>query len=210
MKKLEDHLRTGFPFIYRIDAAQDAEDFSIHLDPQLQETAPVVKALHHYLEQYIQQHEGQEANYTFRIFREEELLDVLKYNDPDHEFHITINISGKLERLRIRDLSGGTGDYAVFNENFEKIGSIHTDQAPDFTSSDHWSATENLSLYLDTIITRISEQLEMNAEGLEIDAQSEEDLSFWSEQFQISKEDLKKAILAAGPDVEAITLYLQG
>lgn len=59
------------------------------------------------------------------------------------------------------------------------------------------------------VTTCIGQRLEMDAEGFEIDADNPDDLSFWAEQFQISKQDLRQAITVAGPNVEAITHYLQ-
>ncbi|MNL75748.1 hypothetical protein D3C87_2016110 [compost metagenome] len=53
------------------------------------------------------------------------------------------------------------------------------------------------------------EEINRNYQPMEIDLDDAEDVSFWTEQFQISEADLRKAVLAAGKSIDDITTYLQ-
>ncbi len=210
MQCLKEKLLTRFPFIVAVDANQDLNLFDIHLDPSVQHTAPLVRELYTYFESYLQIYGNTKEGYLFTIYQGGQVIDGLSFNLPDHQYHITIDIDGKIEQLRIVDVMGATGEYSVYNSDFERLGTISTDTFPLFTPGDHWT-TDNLGLkpHLNTIITRIGEQIQMEEEKFEIDVNDPDDVAFWAEQFQIEIKELQKAIRVVGANVEQITAYLQ-
>ncbi|WP_276090433.1 hypothetical protein [Pedobacter sp. JY14-1] len=145
MQCLKEKLLTRFPFIVAVDANQDLNLFDIRLDPSVQHTAPLVRELYTYFESYLQIYGNTKEGYLFTIYQGGQVIDGLSFNLPDHQYHITIDIDGKIEQLRIVDVMGATGEYSVYNSDFERLGTISTDTFPLFTPGDHWT-TDNLGL----------------------------------------------------------------
>ena len=56
---------------------------------------------------------------------------------------------------------------------------------------------------------KISVEIDKNYTPERINVDDPEDLSFWAEQFEISVEDLRKAVLASSDSIDDITAYLQ-
>ncbi|MES2827381.1 MAG: DUF3606 domain-containing protein [Bacteroidota bacterium] len=46
-------------------------------------------------------------------------------------------------------------------------------------------------------------------EPIEINLNDPVDVAFWAEQFEISEDELRKAVLASGKSIDDITAYLQ-
>lgn len=55
----------------------------------------------------------------------------------------------------------------------------------------------------------IVKDVDEQSDALEVDVDDPVNLAFWAEQFEISPDDLKKAILIAGKSIDAVTHYLQ-
>ena len=210
MESLDRLLKAEFPAIGKVKAYHELARFDIYIDKDCDPVAPLVKALDKYLGPFVAEYGEVELPYYFEIHRENELLDILRYNDPESEFYIAIEIDGKVQMLRILDLMGGTRDYTVFNSDFEKLGHFFSEGPANFVEADYWQTNdEQLKPYLEEIISKIGEQLNGNAGQDEVNVDDPLDLAFWAEQFDISITELKKAVLAAGKSVDSVTAYLQ-
>ncbi|MNY36775.1 hypothetical protein D3C86_1712840 [compost metagenome] len=145
-----------------------------------------------------------------------------------------MELLGQVQRLRIQDVLGATGDYTIFNEEFERLGTLSTvapqpeqhpdgslvnpddmddfsdEVYPDFSNANIWQIEPAaLQPYINQIREKVLEEINRNYQPMEIDLDDAEDVSFWTEQFQISEADLRKAVLAAGKSIDDITTYLQ-
>lgn len=209
MESLDRLLKAKFSKVKEVVYFPDLQRFEIYLDGSCRAAAPVIKALNKYLGPFVAEHGEVEQAYYFEIHRENELLDVLRYNDPGSEFYINIEMNDNLHTLRILDVLGATNDFTVFDEDFERLGSFYAEGAAEFKPGDHWHTDdEQLTPYLDEIVTKIGEQENDHIE-MEINIDDPAELSFWAEQFAISETELRKAVFAAGKSVLALTSYLQ-
>lgn len=232
MESLGRLLKAKFPVISEITAGTDFDWFSITINEQ-GNTASFVKALNEYLEPYIAEHGNPKEEYDFTVKRGNELIDILHFNNPDAAHLITLDLFGQTQTLRVQDVMGATGDYTIFNEDFEKIGYLSAGATPptnpdgslvnpedmdsfndevyvDFSNPSIWQISpDELKPYMNEILEKVQEDIDNNAESLEVNVDDPEDLAFWAEQFELSESDLRKAVLAAGKSVDDITAYLQ-
>lgn len=210
MESLDRLVKAEFPAIREVKAYHELARFDIYIDKNCNPEAPLVKALDKYLGPFIAENGEVEQPYYFEIHRENELLDILRYNDPESEFYIAIEIDGKVQMLRILDVMGGTRDYTVFNSDFEKLGHFFSEGPANFVEADYWQThDEQLKPYLEEIISKIGEQLGGYAGQDEVNVDDPLDLAFWAEQFDISITELKNAVLVAGKSIDSVTAYLQ-
>ncbi|WP_448103481.1 DUF3606 domain-containing protein [Pedobacter panaciterrae] len=232
MESLSRLLKAEFPEIKEVRTGPDADWFVINIDAQVK-PAPLVKALHEYLESYIVEYGNPQEHYYFTIESGSEIIDTLRYNDPDAAHLINMDLFGRFQVLRVQDVMGATGDYTIFNEDFERIGYLSAGVSPptnadgslvnpddmdnfcdevyaDFSNPDIWQISPNeLKPYLNEILGKVLEDINSKAEPLEVNVEDPEDLAFWAEQFELSESDLRKAVLAAGKSIDNITAYLQ-
>lgn len=232
MEPLGHHLKAKFPEISEITAGTDFTWFIINTNADVN-SAPFVKALNEDLERYVTEHGNPKEEYDFTVKRANELIDILHFNNPDAAHLITLNLFGRTQNLRVQDVMGATGDYTIFNEDFEKVGYLSAGVAPptnadgslvnpddldnfndevyvDFSNPNIWQISpEELKPYMNEILEKVQEDIGNNAESLEVNVDDPEDVAFWAEQFELSEADLRKAVLAAGKSVDDITAYLQ-
>lgn len=232
METLGRLIKSGFP-VEKVEVSLDDTHFDIYFDESVQDKPAQVKAVHDYVKPYIGQHGQAEQEYMFRFYRGRELLDILHFNDPHSAYHITMELFGKTQNLRVQDVLGATGDYTIFNEDFMQLGwmspvslppanpdgtpvdpddtdGYYGEPYPDFNNESIWEiAPEELKPYLGEILSKVREQMASHAESLEVNVDDPEDVAFWAEQFEISENDLRKAVFAAGKSIDDITAYLQ-
>ncbi|ETZ20175.1 DUF3606 domain-containing protein [Pedobacter sp. V48] len=232
METLGHHLKAKFPEISAITAGTDFTWFIINTNGDIN-SAPFVKALNKYLEPYIAEHGNPKEEYEFTVKRANELIDILHFNNPEAAHLITLDLFGKTQNLRVQDVMGATGDYTLFNEDFETIGYLSAGVSPptnsdgslvnrddmdnfndevyvDFSNQSIWQISpDELKPYLNEILGKVMENINSNANSLEVNVDDPVDLAFWAEQFELSESDLRKAVLAAGKSIDNITTYLQ-
>jgi len=232
METLGHHLRAKFPEINEITAGTGFSWFIVYINDMVN-LAPFVKALHEYLDSYIAEHGDPKEEYDFSVKRGNELIDILHYNNPDAAHLITMELFGRTQHLRVQDVMGATGDYTIFNEDFEKLGYLSAGVSPamnpdgslvnpddmdnfyddvyaDFSDPAIWQISpEELKPYLNEILEKVQEQINSKSQSLEVNVDDPEDLAFWAKQFELSETDLRKAVLAAGKSIDDITSYLQ-
>lgn len=232
MESLSGLLKAKFPEIKELRNGPDADWFVINIDEDVK-PAPVVKALHQYLESYIGEYGNPKEHYYFTIESGSQIIDTLHYHDPEAAHYITMELFGRLQVLRVQDVRGATGDYTLFNEDFERIGYLSAGVSPptnadgslvnpddmenfndevcvDFINPSIWQISPNeLKPYLNEILGKVLEDINSKAEPLEVNVEDPEDLAFWAEQFELSESDLRKAVHAAGKSIDKITTYLQ-
>lgn len=206
MKALKGMLKEQFPQIQEMDHSDDYDHFDIEI--MTNQPRSFLKSLNEYLGRFLLDYGDKETIYSFKIQRGRELLDILRFND-DNVFYIEMEIDGKLRKVRVLDVMGATGDYSVFNEDFERLGTFYTDGAVNFSDISEWETNDELlKPYLDEIIHKIAEQIKIGEED-SINPDDPLDLEFYSEQFEISPEELKEAIESVGTSIFAIRKYLQ-
>lgn len=204
---LKGMLLEQFPSIKSVKHSDDFEEFDIEIKKDTK-PRPFIKALNEYLGRFLLDYGDQESIYSFKIQCGRELMDILRYND-DTVFYFEMEIDGKLKKLRVLDVMGATGDYSVFNEDFENLGTFYTEGAVNFGNASEWVTNdEQLKPYLTEILIRIAEQIQ-NSDADSIDPDNPFDMEFYAEQFEISPEELKKVIGSVGTSIFAITKYLQ-
>lgn len=208
MDSLKGMLQEQFPEIVRIVTYEGLEDFDVEIEENTV-APPFVKALNEYLGRFILDYGDPEASYNVTIQRGRELIDILRYNDPDTEHYIEIEMDGNPTRLRIVDVLGCTGDYSVFNENFENLGFFFTEDDVYFGDASSWQTNQDgLKPYLEEIVRKIENKVHKSGSE-NIDPNDPLNMEFYAEQFEISTEELKKAIESAGTSIFAITKFLQ-
>ncbi|MEJ2880966.1 DUF3606 domain-containing protein [Pedobacter sp. GR22-6] len=232
MEALGGQLKSTFP-LEKVVVSSQASHFELYFNESVVDKAAQVKAIHDFIQPYLVEHGDPTAAYQFNFYRDRELIDILHFNDPDAAHHISMELSGKTQNLRIQDVLGATGDYTIFNEDFQQIGwlsavaeppvelditlldpdstDFYSDQVyPNFNNPAIWQIEpEALKPYLDEILSKVLEEFNSKAETFEVDVDEPDDVAFWAEQFEISEEELRKAILAAGKSIDDITAYLQ-
>nr|WP_068891234.1 DUF3606 domain-containing protein [Pedobacter panaciterrae] len=232
MESLSDLLKAKFPEIKELRTGPDADWFVININENVK-PAPVEKALHQYLESYIGEYGNSKEHYYFTIESGRQIIDTLHYHDPEAAHYIAMELFGRLQVLRVQDVMGATGDYTLFNEDFERIGYLSAGVSPptnadgslvnpddmdnfyddvcvDFSNPGIWQISpDELKPYLNEILGKVLEDINSKAEPLEVNVEDPEDLAFWAEQFELSESDLRKAVLAAGKSIDNITTYLQ-
>jgi hypothetical protein len=232
METLGRLIKSGFP-VEKLEVSLDDTHFAIYFDESVTNKASQVKAVHNFVKGYIDQHGDPKEEYQFSFYRDRELIDIVHFNYPNGSYQITMELFGKSQNLRVQDVLGATGDYTIFNEDFERVGGIspvsrpptnpdgtlvdpedmdgfYGEPYPDFTNESIWEVyPEELKPYLPEILSKVLEQINSNTESLEVNVDDPADVSFWAEQFEISETDLRKAVFAAGKSIDDITAYLQ-
>ncbi|MCD0489676.1 DUF3606 domain-containing protein [Pedobacter sp. MC2016-14] len=231
MEALGGLLKSTFS-IEKVEVSPENINFNLHFDVSVIDMPPQVKAIHGYVKNYLIERGDPKEEYQFKFYRDRKLIDVLHFNYPDAAHHITIELFGKMQNLRIQDL-GHTGGYIIFNDDFEELGWLYPVPEPpsvpdvslldldgedfygdyvypDFSNEAIWLIKpQEFKPYLTEILGKIVEEIDSKAETFEIDVNDPDDVAFWAEQFEISEEELRKAILAAGKSIDDITAYLQ-
>lgn len=232
METLGRLIKSSFP-VEKVEVILDNTDFAIYFDESVTNKSAQVKAVYEFIKPYVSEHGNPKEEYMFRFYRDRELIDIIHFNDPCAAYEITVDLLGKTQTLRVQDVLGATGDYTIFNEDFEQIGYLsasispptnedgslinpndmdefYDEVYPDFSNPAIWHIHPNeLKPYLNDILNKVREDINSKYQPDEVNVDDPEDLAFWAEQFEISETDLRKAVLAAGKSIDDITAYLQ-
>lgn len=181
MDLLGQRLRTKFPEIISGSVSAGNEFFDINIAEDT-EAAPFMKAFDGFVKEYIQAYGDAETEYDFRINRGRQLVNIISYNS-DRGYLVDVKLKGKMQTLFVVDVQGATGDYTVFNDDFQTVGFMNMrdmrdaltepdygDDMPhaNFGDSSLWEASNTeLSSVLKEIVEQISAQLDT---GEEIDS----------------------------------------
>lgn len=232
MGELAGLIKARFP-VKEVKLTLDDTHFEIDFQDSVTDKAAQVKAIYGLVKEYVELYGDEEEEYQFKFRKGRELIDILHFNAPEAAYHIRMEIFGKEQDLRVQDVLGATGDYTIFNSDFESLGQISAVGVPpsdeeladaaedpeafysdhvyaDFSNLRIWKAfPDSLELYLPELLEKISAEIDKNYTPERINIDDPEDLSFWAEQFEISVEDLRKAVLASSDSIDDITAYLQ-
>ena len=204
-------LRTEFPEISEIEGLEDSFDYRIEIDYP-GNAASLVKSIDAYLKDLILRHGDVAETYYFQIQRKREILDKLVYNDPDHSILLEIPINGVDRQLRIINLVHADA-FSVYDEDFNLIGDLYNEEGSRFFDPKiNWKTSiPNFEPFVELIVLTLRDNFEEESGevAISVDVNDPDDLSFWTAQFAISDMELKAAIDVVGPDVDALTAYLQ-
>ena len=204
-------LKTEFPEISEVEGLEDSFDYRIEIDYP-GNAASLVKSMDAYLKDLILRHGDVAETYYFQIQREREILDKLVYNDPDHCIRLEIPMDGVDRQLRIINLVHAD-EFAVYDEDFNLIGDLHNEEGSRFFDPKiNWKTSiPSFEPFVELIVLTLRDNFEEESGEvtISVDVNDPDDLSFWTAQFAISDVELKAAIDVVGPDVDALTAYLQ-
>lgn len=179
MDLLRQRLRARFPEIVSGSVSGGNQDFEINISEGT-EAAPFMKAFDRFVKEYLEAYGDRETEYDFTINRGRELINILSYNS-DRGYLVEVTMSGKSQSLFVVDVQGATGDYTVFNDDFETVGYMNmrdTNEVrtepdygedrpfPNFSDSSLWEASNmELGYVLKEIVEQISAQLDEGEEN---------------------------------------------
>jgi hypothetical protein len=221
MDLLEQRLKAEFPEIVKIEGSKATDFFELEVAEGTQ-AAPFMKAFDGFVKEYVSMHGDKEIEYQFTIYRGRELLNVLTYNDPGRGYHVEVLADGKLHKLFVVDVMGATGDFSVFNEDFELVGGMNMKSLDSRTEADYgddrpfpnfrepamWEARgELVDAYLNQILGQITLQMDSEYRKTQIDIEDESDLVYYAAELDVSVEQLKEAAGKVGPVMGDIEDY---
>lgn len=175
MDLLGQRLRAKFPEIISGSVCGGNQYFQINI-AEGTEAAPFMKAFDSFVKEYLTPYADRETEYDFNISRGRELINIITYNSDDRGNLVDVKLNGKLQSLFVVDVLGATGDFTVFNDDFETVGFIHMRDLnpprteldygdnrpfPNFGDSSLWEASNTeLSLVLKDIVEQIADQID--------------------------------------------------
>ena len=175
MDLLGQRLRAKFPEIISGSVSEGNQYFQINI-AECTEAAPFMKAFDSFVKEYLTAYGDRETEYDFNISRGRELINIITYNSDDRGHLVDVQLNGKMQSLFVVDVLGATGDFTVFNDDFETVGFIYmrdttppqteTDYGdyrpfPNFGDSSFWEASSSeLTSVLKDIIEQIAAQLD--------------------------------------------------
>lgn len=182
MDLLCERLKSNFPEIRECSATAGNEFFWITIAEETKD-APFMKAFDSFVKPFIEAYGDRETGYDFRIGRERELVNIISYNQ-DRGHLVDVKLEGRMQSVFVVDVQGATGDFTVFDDDFNIIGYMCMRETgapveeeseeerpfPDFSDCSLWQASNSqLGSVLHQIIAQIAAQM---AEG---DAGSDKD-----------------------------------
>lgn len=229
MKDLDDLIEARFPGT-KVEIVVDDTYFEIELPASTVDKSGFVKAAYQVIKDYVEKYGDSEEAYQFSFQQGRELIDILHFNDRNAAYFIRMELFGKEQDLRVQDVLGSTGDYTIFNEDFQCLGYISAVGIPfnegrvvneleaeypdwvhaDFSNPAIWKAsTESLEPYMETLLEKVSAEIHRNYELVRLNVDDPADLCFWAGQFEISEQDLREAVHASSNSIDDIKAYLQ-
>ncbi|RZK43336.1 MAG: hypothetical protein EOO90_03495 [Pedobacter sp.] len=223
MDLLGKRLREQFPEITGGSVSARHDFFTVEI-VQGTANAPFTKALDTFLKDYLSRFGDPEQEYQFTLQKGRQLVNILRYNDPEHGYHVEVLAEGKLHRLFVVDVMGATGDFSVYNEDFELLGAMNMKKVfertdpdygddrphPNFSDSGAWEATgELVQTYLNQIVGQVSLQIDAEYRKGLVDIEDEGDLVYYPSVFNVSVEQLKDGVREVGPTIGALEDYFQ-
>jgi len=173
MDQLSSFLKKRFAQINAITESSDGSYFMVDFASATPKLNLLVKEMDAFVKGYIAVHGDPTEAYGLNINCGGRLVNNIWYNDPDYGHRIEMQINGRRQKLFIVDVLGATGDYSVFNQDFEYLGNMYmfaTKEEEDygiFPDAD-WSrpeawrtSTQLLKPYLKRIIKEVRRTLEI-------------------------------------------------
>ncbi|RZK60227.1 MAG: hypothetical protein EOO91_02275 [Pedobacter sp.] len=175
MDLLCQRLKGTFPEIIECSVAAGNQYFDVDIAEGTQ-PAPFMKTFDGFVKEYLDDYGDNETEYDFKITRGRELINIITYNNPERGYLVDVTLNGKLQTLFVVDVMGATGEFTVFNDDFETVGFMNMRGAtseltdliydsdwcfPNFSDSSRWEASNHeLDMVLEEIIAQIAEELE--------------------------------------------------
>jgi hypothetical protein len=186
--------------------------------------ASFMKAFDGFVKAFLAANGDKDTSYQFKIEQDEgsanpHLVNFITYNDPDSGYHVEVLADGELHRLFVVDVLGATGDYSVYNSDFEVAGFMNMKAVQGSTEPDYgdsrpfpnfsdpllWEAKgELVETYLNQILGQISLQIETAYRKGNVNIEDEGDLVYYPSVFGVSVEELKAGVAAVGASIGAL------
>lgn len=223
MDLLGKRLREAFPAITG-GSVSARNDFFIVEIAENTDNAPFTKALHGFLKDYISKYGDPDEQYQFTIKKGGQLVNILMFNDPGYGYHVELLVNGNLQKLFVVDVLGVSGDFSVYDSDFEFLGVMNMKPLaepleggygdehprPNFRDAGLWEASgELVETYLNQIVGQISMQLHAAYREGMVDVNQESDLVYYASVFNTSVDGLKEAVVQVGPTVGALEDYFR-
>jgi len=178
MDQLSNHLKNRFAQISAITESSDGTYFMVDFAPDTAKLNLLIKEMDAFVKGYIAVNGDPDQAYGFNINCGRKLINNIWYNDPEFGHRIEMQLCGRHQKLFVVDVMGATGDYSVFNQDFEYLGELYmfaTEEEedygifaePDWSSPNKWTAsTKLLKPYLKRIVELIHGSLKKGVESV--------------------------------------------
>ena len=166
-------MKERFAQISGITESSDGTYFMVDFSANTQKMNLVVKEMDAFIRGFLAIHGDPKTAYGFNINCGRQVINNIWYNEPNYGHRIELAIKGRHQKLFLVDVLGATGDYSVFNQDFEylgdlympigKVGDDHYDHSvfPDWSKPEKWRATTKLLRpYLEKMISLVGQSLE--------------------------------------------------
>ena len=165
MEHLSSMIKMRLPKVIAISESSESDYFLLDLSTATGKIDLFLDQLDTFIKDFIQSYGDQNIPYIFEVYCAGQLIGLLRYNDPNHGYHLELDIRGKREELEILEVASHAGAYTVFSRSHEKMGilyqsspsivgqcSNHNLQRP-FEHPERWNTTSNLLRpYLNKIV----------------------------------------------------------
>lgn len=171
MDLLGQRLRDRFPEITSSTSMAGNEYFVIEIACAT-DAAPFMKEFYGFVKQYLDMNGDTEIEYSFTIYRGNELVNIITYNSESSGFRVAVDLNGDRQSLYVVDVMGATGIFTVFDADFGTVGYLSMKeevpldllteedmQTPlvNFNDSSLWTASnDTLASVMHEIIAQIS------------------------------------------------------
>lgn len=167
MERLAHILEVTFPTMRYLEASADCTYFYMEFGTAAGNIAGVMRELDQLVKPYIKRYGERGQSYVFNVHKGRELINIIRYNQPDYGYRVQLDINNRVQQLFVVDLLG-SGDYWVFNEEFEQMGMMYRpvrrpaigqyrmDVAMAFSDASYWTtSSRRLRPHLEKIVRSI-------------------------------------------------------
>lgn len=168
MEGLEHMLKETFAGLNYLNVSEDCEYFYMEFASGTKDMAEIMRQLDRLVKPYIAKYGDREVAYVFNVNRGKELVNIIRYNEKDYGYSISVKVNGKEQQLFVVDLLG-IGDYAVFNQEFDYLGIMYRpvrtpafgqyrmDAISSFSDASYWTTSSRaLKPYLKNIVAKVA------------------------------------------------------
>ena len=171
MGQLSTYLKNRFAEISSITESSDGTYFMVDFAAGTEKLNLVIKEMDALIKKFLAVHGDPETAYGFNINCGRRLVNNIWYNDPDFGHRIELQFKGRKEKLFVADVMGATGEYSIFNEDFEYLGDMYMPASreeedygififPDWSRPEKWKGTTKLIRpYVKKIVEQIAASL---------------------------------------------------
>lgn len=165
MEHLSAMIKYKFPKVVAISESSESDYFLLDLSTATGKLDLFLGQLDTFLKDFIQSHGDRHTPYIFEVYCAGQLIGLLRYNDPNHGYHLEMDIRGKREALNILEVASHAGAYTVFSGSHEKLGILYQSSPPitrhlpnhvsekPFEHPERWNTTSKLLRpYLNKIV----------------------------------------------------------